>query len=69
VPLQWQRFDLVVRRVDYFEPPLQRLFGFARGARFRARTAALGGYDVANTVRSSSTPRDDAILAAKCFDR
>ncbi len=25
VPLQWERFDLVVRRVEYFEEPLQRL--------------------------------------------
>ena len=49
VPLQWERFDLVVRRVEYFEPPLQRLFSFARSETFRERAASLGGYDVANT--------------------
>jgi putative molybdopterin biosynthesis protein len=49
VPLQWERFDLVVRRAEYFEPPLQRLFSFARTDAFRARAALLGGYDVANT--------------------
>src|SRR5690606_20149665 len=30
VPLHWERYDLVVRRVEYFEPPLQRLFAFTR---------------------------------------
>jgi putative molybdopterin biosynthesis protein len=48
VPLQWERFDLVVRRVEYFDPPLQRLFGFARSERFAERAASLGGYDIAN---------------------
>lgn len=46
VPLQWERFDLVVRRVEYFEPPLQRLFAFTRTQAFRDRAASLGGYDV-----------------------
>ena len=49
VPLQWERFDLVVRRAEYFEAPLQRLFAFTRTPPFRDRAAALGGYDVANT--------------------
>jgi putative molybdopterin biosynthesis protein len=49
VPLQWERFDLVVRRVEYFEPPLQRLLAFARSEPFRDRAASLGGYDIANT--------------------
>jgi putative molybdopterin biosynthesis protein len=48
VPLQWERFDLVVRRVEYFEPPLQRLFAFARTEAFRDRAALLGGYEVSN---------------------
>jgi putative molybdopterin biosynthesis protein len=46
VPLQWERFDLVVRRVEYFEPPVQRLFAFCRTQPFRDRAASLGGYDV-----------------------
>ena len=49
VPLQWERFDLLVRRIEYFEPPLQRLLAFARTEPFRGRAAMLGGYDVANT--------------------
>jgi len=49
VPLQWERFDLAVRRVEYFEPPLQRLFAFARNQAFRDRAALFGGYDVTNT--------------------
>jgi excisionase family DNA binding protein len=49
VPLQWEYFDLVVRRVEYFEPPLQRLFAFTRASAFQGRAASLGGYDVANT--------------------
>jgi putative molybdopterin biosynthesis protein len=48
VPLQWERFDLVVRRIEYFEPPLQRLFSFARTETFRGRAASLGGYDLTN---------------------
>jgi excisionase family DNA binding protein len=49
VPLQWERFDLVARRVEYFEPPLQRLMSFARTAPFQERAKSLGGYDIANT--------------------
>src|SRR5688572_2749735 len=46
VPLQRERFDLALRRRAYFEPPLQRLFGFARTEIFRQRADALGHYDV-----------------------
>jgi putative molybdopterin biosynthesis protein len=49
VPLQWERFDLVVRRVEYFEPPLQRLLSFARTEAFSDRAGFLGGYDVTGT--------------------
>jgi putative molybdopterin biosynthesis protein len=48
VPLQWERFDLVVRRVEYFDPPLQRLFAFARTEPFAERAASLGGYNISN---------------------
>lgn len=57
VPLHWERFDLVVRRVEYFEPPLQRLFSFARTELFRERATALGGYDVAHTGAVVFNPR------------
>jgi len=49
LPMVWERYDLVVRRMEYFEPPLQRLFAFARTDAFRERAQSLGGYDVANT--------------------
>jgi putative molybdopterin biosynthesis protein len=42
-----EEFDLVMRRRDYFEPPLQALFAFMRGEAFARRAAALGGYDIA----------------------
>lgn len=45
VPLVRERFDLVMRRRDYFEPPTQALFAFARTALFAARAARMGGYD------------------------
>ncbi len=53
VPLMRERYDLIVRRRDYFEPPLQALFAFARTEAFRARAQAMGGYDVSGlgTVR------------------
>ena len=47
VPLRWERFDLAMRRRDYFEPPVQKLLRFARTAEFAERAQALGGYDLA----------------------
>ncbi len=49
VPLQAERFDVVMRRRDYFEPPVQKLLALARTPEFRTRAAALGGYDVGAT--------------------
>ncbi len=46
VPLASERFDLVLFRRDYFEPPMQKLWAFARTARFREHAGELGGYDV-----------------------
>ena len=51
IPLAAERFDLVVRRRDYFEPPMQTLLAFARTPEFGERAASLGGYDVAATGR------------------
>jgi excisionase family DNA binding protein len=53
VPLHRERYDLVVDRRAYFEPPFQALLAFARSQPFRDRAAALGGYDVSalGTVR------------------
>jgi excisionase family DNA binding protein len=49
VPLMTERFDLVARPRDWFEPPLQALLAFARGEGFRDRAARMGGYDVRET--------------------
>ncbi|MCB1884669.1 MAG: helix-turn-helix transcriptional regulator [Geminicoccaceae bacterium] len=53
VPLAEERFDLLVWRPAYFEPPLQRLFAFCRTAPFLERARSLAGYDVGGlgTVR------------------
>lgn len=49
VPLVRERFDLVMPRRAYFEPPLQALLAFARGPAFAARAARMAGYEVAET--------------------
>ncbi len=51
VPLATERFDLALRRRDYFEPPMQALLAFTRMVEFREHAAALGGYDVTQTGR------------------
>jgi len=51
VPLVRERFDLVMARRDFFDPPLQALLGFARGPAFAARAGRMGGYDIAETGR------------------
>jgi putative molybdopterin biosynthesis protein len=45
-PLVVERFDLVVWRKAYFDPPFQKLTRFCAGAAFRERAETLGGYDV-----------------------
>ncbi len=50
VPLLWERFDLAMRRRDYFRPPLQKLLIFQRTPQFAARAAELGGYDLSATA-------------------
>ena len=46
VPLLRERFDLLVDRAAWFDPPLQRLSDFCRSSAFLARAAELAGYDV-----------------------
>lgn len=41
-----EEFDLVMRRRDYFEPPVQKLLAFARSDAFRRRADFLTGYDI-----------------------
>ncbi len=51
VPLLTEAFDLVTRRRDYFEQPLQRLLRFARSPAFAAEADRLGGYAPEETGR------------------
>lgn len=51
VPLQRERYDLAMRRRDYFSEPVQALFAFARGKTFHERAVAFGGYDTRATGR------------------
>ena len=53
VPLFRERYDLLVWRREYFEPPMQRLLAFCAGAAFRRRATEIGGYDLSGfgTVR------------------
>lgn len=44
--LTQERFDLLICRRAYFEPPVQTLLTFARGDALRAKAAAMGGYDL-----------------------
>lgn len=49
LPVEDEAFDLAVDRRAWFDPPLQRLFAFARTPAFAAKAAALGGYDLSET--------------------
>jgi putative molybdopterin biosynthesis protein len=53
IPLVVERLDLVCRRRDAFEPPLQALLAFARSRSFAAAARRLGGYDIAGHGRVS----------------
>lgn len=44
-PVLEERFDLLVDRRAWFEPPLQKLWAFCRSEAFQARAAATPGYD------------------------
>ena len=51
ISLVWERFDLVIRRRNYFEPPVQALFDFVHEPAFKERADALTGYEVSETGR------------------
>ena len=46
IPLHRERYDLLVRRRDYFEEPMVKLMAFAQSDAFAARAAEMAGYDV-----------------------
>ena len=51
VPLVRERYDLLVWRRAYFEPPLQRLLAFCRTSAFAAKAGDLCGYDISGFGR------------------
>ncbi len=51
VPVCRERYDLLVWRKAWFEPPLQRLFEFCRTPAFAAMAESLGGYDISGHGR------------------
>jgi putative molybdopterin biosynthesis protein len=53
VPVTRERYDLVVDRRAWFEPPLQRLAAFCRSPDLARKALELGGYDLSGllTVR------------------
>lgn len=51
LPTVEERFDLVVDRHAWFEPPFQRLLSFCASAAFTAKAAELGGYDISGHGR------------------
>jgi molybdate-binding protein len=51
IPLAVERLDLVLRRRDYFDPPVQTLLAFTRTREFTTQAKALGGYDVGASGR------------------
>ncbi len=44
--LEQERFDLLIDRRSFFEPPLQALMSFARTKTFRDKAGDLTGYDI-----------------------
>ena len=51
LPLHQERFDLAMRRIDYFRPPIQLLLAFAGAPAFAASARKFGGYDVGGLGR------------------
>lgn len=46
LPLHSERYDLALRRRDYFQPSFQKLLSFTRSSPFQNRAKELGGYDI-----------------------
>lgn len=51
IPLAIERFDIVLRRYDYFEPPIQKLLEFIHSPAFIEKARELGGYDISNSTK------------------
>jgi molybdate-binding protein len=48
VPLIEERFDLLIYRRAWFEPPMQTFLQFCRSQIFQTRAREMTGYDIAN---------------------
>ena len=46
VPLVQERFDLLISRRAWFEPPMQKLLAFCRAPAFAQRASEMPGYDI-----------------------
>lgn len=46
IPLHRERYDLMIRRRDFFQGPLQRLMAFCETQEFRDRAVEMAGYDL-----------------------
>lgn len=51
VPVQRERYDLLVSRARYFDKPVQLFLGMLADPRFRALTEGLDGYDLSRSGR------------------
>lgn len=51
LPLHKERFDLLVRRRDYFEEPFQKVLACAHSSAFQERARQMVGYDIAHLGR------------------
>ena len=56
-PLIEERFDLLVWRKAYFDPPFQKLVALCLSEAFRDKAKALGGYDVSGFGRFALTAK------------
>jgi putative molybdopterin biosynthesis protein len=45
LPLHRERYDLAIRRRDFFEPPVQALLAFVSSDAFKERASDMSGYD------------------------
>ena len=51
IPLHRERYDLAIRRRDFFEPPVQALLAFARSPAFVERAGEMPGYNASSLGR------------------
>jgi putative molybdopterin biosynthesis protein len=46
IPMKKERYDLLIRRRDFFEGPMAQLIAFAQTDAFKARAEQMEGYDI-----------------------